>query len=313
MSAEVRITDRGAGDIAGSPSGVSGELATPWWLFGLLGALWLPAILRWSDEWSVNPQYYYGWSVPLLSAYLLYDRMPERPRQDRPQHRFLAILLMIAFALPQLPLRLVGEANSDWRLISWAMGLGMFGITFCALYLYGGTRWLLFFATPFLFLATAIPWPSEFELMLVQGMMRINAAISAEFVNFCGVPAVARGNVIELPTGLLGVNEACSGIRSLQSTLMASIFLGELYRLKLGGRVLVVAVGIGIAFVLNVVRTSFLSWQGAFHGIESTEKWHDAAGFTILGIVLVCLFGISQFLEKSARGSATAAPPQETR
>jgi exosortase/archaeosortase family protein len=97
---------------------------------------------------------------------------------------------------------------------------------------------------------------------------------------------------------------------------MASIFLGELYRLKLGGRSLVVAVGIVVAFLLNVLRTSFLSWQGAFHGIESTEKWHDAAGFTILGVVLLCLFGISQLLEKNASrpgASPSGEPTQESR
>jgi exosortase len=132
-------------------------------------------------------------------------------------------------------------------------------------------------------------------------MMQINAKVAAEFVSFCGVPALAMGNVIQLPNGVLGVNEACSGIRSLQSTFMASLFLGELYRLSAIGRIFLVGAGVAIAFLLNVVRTTFLSWQGAFHGIESTERWHDTAGFAILGAVLVCLWAISMFLERQAR------------
>jgi exosortase len=152
------------------------------------------------------------------------------------------------------------------------------------------------------------------ETLLVQGMMQLNASISADFVSLCGVPAIAEGNVIRLPTGTLGVNEACSGIRSLQSTLMASIFLGGLYQLPIFARVCLAVVGIGIAFVLNIVRTVFLSWQGAFHGIEATEKWHDSAGFAILGVVLVCLWLISRFLEKRfmppATPKADSAPPE---
>lgn len=275
-----------------------------WLVFGFVAIAWWPALSRFSIEWSVNAQYYYGWSVPFLSAYLLFERYATQPALRPPQWRWPILVLMILFALPQLPLRIVGEPNTDWRMVSWLMAAMAMGLTFCVFYLYGGLKWLLHFSFPVLFLATAIPWPNAIERTLVQGMMRINAQVAAEFVSFCGVPALAMGNVIQLPNGVLGVDEACSGIRSLQSTLMASLFLGELYRLKIFGRIFLVGVGVGIAFILNVVRTSFLTWQGAFHGIAATDEWHDTAGFTILGGVLVCLFIISMILERGERKAA---------
>jgi exosortase len=275
-------------------------VSIPWLPFALIGLLWLPALNRFSIEWSINPQYYYGWSVPFLAAFLFYERWGGRPQAIPPTQVFWTAVLILLLALPQFPLRLLGEANSDWRLVSWAMGGTVMGITFAVLYLYGGWKWVGYFAFPIVFVASAIPWPSFVETLLVQGLMRINALLSAEVVSLCGVPAIAKGNVIELPTGVLGVNEACSGIRSMQSTLMAALFLGEFHRLRWVGRVLLVAAGIGIAFVCNLARTIFLSWQGAFHGIEATEKWHDTAGFAILGVVLVCLWLISGFLEKRA-------------
>jgi exosortase len=131
--------------------------------------------------------------------------------------------------------------------------------------------------------------------------MRVNAEIAANLVAFVGIPAEARGNVIEVPTGLLGVDEACSGIRSLQSTLMAAAFLGLLYRRTLFGIFGLVALGSIIAFVCNIVRTTFLTYQGAVNGIEAVDKWHDTAGFTILGVVLVCLWAMSQWLERAER------------
>lgn len=260
-----------------------------WVPFAIIALIWLPALLRYSVEWSINPQYYYGWSVPLLAAYLIYDRWPSRPEAEPVSRVLIPAILMVLLILPQLPLRIVGEANTDWRMVSWIMGTMAMGISLTILYVQGSWRWLAFFVLPLLFLLTAIPWPSGAERLLVQGLMRVNAELAANLVGFVGIPAEARGNVIEVPTGILGVNEACSGIRSLQSTLMASLFLGILYRRSIIGLVALVAAGSFIAFVCNVIRTTFLTYQGAVNGIGAVDEWHDTAGFTILGVVLVCL------------------------
>ncbi len=297
-----------------SASAASGEVPREarrgweWWPFAFIVLVWLPSLMRCSIEWSLNAQYYYGWAVPLLAGYLAYERLTPVPVLQRGRHWILALCILLLFALPHPVLRVVGEANTDWRLVSWAMAFSALGISLATLYLAGGWLAVRRFVFPLCFLFTAIPWPSQQETLLVQGMMQINAVISAEFVSLCGVPAIATGNVIELPTGVLGVNEACSGIRSLQSTFMASLFLGGLYRLRWFPRFSLVVLGVGIAFLLNVVRTVFLSWQGAFHGIEATEKWHDSAGFAILAAVLVCLWLISRAFEKhSARSSVAGA------
>lgn len=283
------------------------QLALAAWIpFAVIGLIWLPALIRFSYQWALNPQYYYGWAVPILSAYLIFDRWGQRPAPEAPRMVRLAMIGIALLALPQLPLRLVGEANSSARLISLAMGVSAMGISFGILYLAGGRAWLKFFIAPILFLAVSIPWPGQVEKSLVQGLMRLNAEISAEVVSFAGVPAEARGNVIEIPTGVLGVNEACSGIRSLQSTVMAACFLAVLYQTSFGGFALLLGVGAGIAFFCNILRTIFLTWQGAFHGIEAVDKWHDSAGFTILGVVLVCLWLMSQFMERRQRRLAAA-------
>ncbi len=290
-----------------APARQSDAVALPEWApFAIIALIWLPALLRYSVEWSINPQYYYGWSVPLLAAYLIYDRWPSRPKVEPAARVLIPAVLIVLLILPQLPLRVIGEANTDWRMISWIMGVMVLGISFTILYVQGGWRWLGFFALPILFLLTAIPWPRSMEVALVQGLMQVNAQLAANLVGFVGIPAEARGNVIEVATGILGVNEACSGIRSLQSTLMASLFLGILYRRSLIGLAGLVAAGSIIAFVCNVIRTTFLTYQGATNGIEAVDEWHDTAGFAILGVVLVCLWAMSQWLERSERRASVA-------
>ncbi len=263
--------------------------------------------MRFSVEWSFNPQYYYGWSVPLLAGYLIFDRWPMRPSVGVPRVFWPVVFVIILAALPQFPLRLLGEANSTARLITLAMGGIAVAISLGTLYLYGGSRWSLYFAAPVAFLLVAMPWPGQIETPLVQGLMKVNAEIAANIVAIVGIPAEARGNVIEVPTGLLGVNEACSGIRSLQSTLMAAAFLGLLYRRSLVGLVGLVALGSLIAFVCNVIRTTFLTYQGATNGIDAVDKWHDSAGFVILGVVLVSLWLMSQLLEMAEKRENEAA------
>lgn len=276
----------------------------------LLGLLWVSAIRQWSYDWSTNPQYFYGWAVPFLAAYLIYERWPFRPVPGTIKHPRWIAGGAIILALFQWPIRWFGEANSDWWPVWWGYAFVAFGCSVALLLLAGGWPWLKAFSFPLIFMLTAVPWPTYFEISVVQGLMRINAEISAEIVSAMGIPVMAVGNTIHTPTGVLGVNEACSGIRSLQSTLMAALFLAGLYRLPFVGGAVLVLIGAAIAFVCNVVRTTFLSYQGAIHGNEAVDKWHDTAGFAILGVVLVCLWVISRFLEKSERGRLATVPAE---
>ena len=52
-----------------------------------------------------------------------------------------------------------------------------------------------------------------------------------EVLGWTGIPAIQHGNLIEVGTGTVGVSEACSGIRSFQTSLMISLFFGEFYRM----------------------------------------------------------------------------------
>ena len=76
--------------------------------------LWFEAIHHLRSEWSFNPQYSYGWSVPLLIAYLLWRRWSERPPATAPAERTgpTAFIILCTFLI--LPIRFVAEANPDW-------------------------------------------------------------------------------------------------------------------------------------------------------------------------------------------------------
>jgi exosortase len=255
----------------------------------VLAILWVEVIKQLKNEWSVNPQYGYGWVVPFVALFLLWKLWSDRPPAMPPTSRFLPVILICAGALLLFPIRFVSEANPDWRLLSWGAALIAVAISLAITFLMGGLPWLRHFAFPFLFFLVAVPWPTQFEQFVVQNLMRIVTAINVFVLNISGIPALQRGNVIEVRSGLIGIEEACSGVRSLQATLMISLFLGALYAFSTARRIWLVVLGLLLAFACNLVRTAILVWVGANHGSSAIEAWHDPAGLSIL---LVCLFGL---------------------
>ena len=260
-----------------------------WFALVAFGLLWLEVVSRLRFEWSVNPQYGYGWTVPFLAAYAFWRRLQNAPVASQAGNVFLTLLLTIAAAAGLLPIRLIQEANPDWRILSWAMALSAITISFAGIYLAGGSRRVRHFAFPLLFFLVAVPWPTQFEQTVIQGLMRLVASINVEVLNLIGISAVQMGNVIELSTGFVGIADACTGVRSLQATFMVSLFLGEFYEFAIVRRILLVLAGAALAFFCNLVRTFLLVYIGAERGIDSIKSWHDPAGLTIL---MACLFGL---------------------
>ena len=262
--------------------------------------LWLETIKHLQVEWSHNPQYGYGWSAPFLALYLFWKRWSERPAPAPPRFTQWPVIILLFCSVFFLPIRFLAEANPDWRALSWAFGLTTVcaGITFT--FALGGRQWARHFAFPFLFFLVAVPWPVQFEQIVIQNLMRAVTSINVFLLSVAGVPALQHGNVIEVSSGMIGIEEACSGVRSLQATLMVSLFLGELYSFKIARRLVLVAAGILLAFLCNLVRTAILVWIGANRGAAAIEAWHDPAGLSILLVCLFGLWGLSLLLQRSA-------------
>lgn len=282
-------------DFAGAP--VRSESRTDIAIFlALAGALWILLCNQLRTDWTVNPQYGYGWVVPLLAIGLIWRRWGSRPTPEaRKPGVALAVITGLAL-LALLPTRLIEEANPEWRFILWAHALQTVGLSLCAIFFLGGRPWLRHFAFPVCFLLLAVPWPMGFETAVIQNLMRFVATVSVEFLDLLSIPAIQHGNVIEISYGLVGVEEACSGVRSLQTALLVSLFLGEFYRFNPRQRLLLLIGGLALAVVGNIGRTFFLVWIASKQGLGTLHEWHDVAGFTVVFFVLAGLQALAFWL-----------------
>ena len=126
---------------------------------------------------------------------------------------------------------------------------------------YYGFRQLLHWWLPFLLACLALPLPELVTQAIALPLQFKASELGAALLRARDIPVLLTGNVIRIPGHELFVTEACSGLRSLTALLSLAVLMGGLMlRLPLA-RVLLVAVAIPIAILINGVRvflTGFL-------------------------------------------------------
>jgi len=259
-----------------------------------------PILLFWHSHglWNPDGAYAYGWVVPLLAIFLFKSRWEERPLPSVPFRS--AAVFVIIFALLILPARWLQEAAPERSICAWTYAGAVVGISLSLIALAGGAAWCGWFSFPLLFILTAVPWPHSMELLVSNSLMHGTAGTTVEILCLIGVPAAQAGNLVHIETGVIDIDEACSGIRSLQAMVMISLFLGELFRLKPGRRLLLLALGLTVTLLANVIRTVVLSSIGFSQGMGALDRYHDAAGFVVLILSLSTTLTIA-FKLRSAR------------
>ncbi len=284
--------------------------------FATLALLWFILCRDLSLEWSSNEQYSYGWFVPFFAAFLFWLRFEDKGERlkakveavaaDSPPSIFLLSTFYFLLLAALLPIRLFEYANPDWRPLSWLHALSVVGLTLLVIGYWGGGKAVRHFAFPVCFILVAVPWLTPIEAPLVQWLMRLVAAVATETLTLLGIPAQLEGNLIRVNNGVVGVSEACSGVRSLQTSLMIGLLFGELKRLTIVRRVALVAAALAIALLANFGRALFLVWIAATQNLAAVERWHDIAGYAIVGAVFLGTLAIAEVIAKGERGSSAA-------
>lgn len=273
----------------------------------LLALPWLVWAVRASARWASDVEFYYGWAVLPLAGYLFWLRWTERPAPcalpDLARWAAGALALVGAAVLAAAWWILV--PNPVWTALLWAGGLGAFATTAGLLLRAGGTDWVRWFWFPLVFTLSALPWPAFIQVPLLAALKTANATVVAEIVSALGHPAVAMGSVIEVGRGVVGVEDACSGLRALQAVTMAALFFGEIARFTLPRRLALLLGGATLALIANGARTMFLTWQMARSGATSVDAWHDRAGGLELVVALAGVMALWLALDRRRAPAAS--------
>lgn len=267
--------------------------------------------------WSTKEDYAFGYLVPILAAYVLWDRwdavldaLRGNPSGVASAGWQTSLAYLLAFAsVVVFALGAAGRAvfgTGPVPTLAIAFGMAGAGLTFAylsptppdgrapssasrlraaGLLIFPTCVWII--SGPFLYLVDNRVKGELLTLVteVVSGLLRA----SGHVIRTSGNTIIFANN------DAVGVADACSGIRSLSACVFAAAFLGAVF-IEGGAcgafvrKAALIAAGGCVAVLLNLGRNVFLAQHALEHGSKSLEldPWgaaHGTPGFSFLGTV----------------------------
>ncbi|NWF91205.1 MAG: exosortase/archaeosortase family protein [Ignavibacteriaceae bacterium] len=231
--------------------------------------------------WMRNPNYSHGFLIPPVTAWLIW-----RQRSWLTAERSRATWWGAALLAPAALLQVVGLRGDVVALQGLSLVLAIAG---AALQIHGvaSFRRLLFPIAFLLFMLPLMPW-------FVHGLsyqLKFGAARGAVAIaRLMGVIVQRDGVNLIFPGGVLEVENACSGLRSLVALLALGALFAHLARCGAFRRVILFALALPIAVVANVVRIAALCVYAGIAGPqEAAGAFHTAGGFALFLLAFAML------------------------
>lgn len=297
--------ERRSGNVRTAPLPSPRPFRIPWPALGVAAALVLcyaVVFLRLFDEWYSDPNVSYGFFVPFLIGYVVWqgrDKLRELPPAP---NNFGLVLMVLGGAL-----LCMGPPSLNTFAFATRIAL-IFSVTGAILFLRGFAtcRALIY---PLLLMLLMFPMPG-FILEHLTFPLQIAASQMAERgLDLLGYSVLREGNILRLPSATLDVAEACSGLRSL----LALTFLGQAYVCLLDGRrwmrpVMALLV-IPVAVFANAVRIIASAIAGSYRPEWMEGVFHESTGWIVFVIAFLCivmLHSMFNHIERKFRGEAGA-------
>lgn len=255
----------------------------------LFTGLFHASLTQMISDWN-REDYNYGYLIPLVALYLLWDK-----RQ----------VLMETASTP-----------SWWGLGPFLGGvflywLGELGGEFYALYLSSwlvlvGFCWLLIgwprlkaIAFPLLLLVTMFPFPHFIHANASLKLQLLSSQLGTALMRLYGLTAFRDGNVIDLGFTRLQVVEACSGLRYLIPLVVLGLILVYFFKAPWWKRTILLVSTVPWAILVNAFRIALTGICASIWGVAVIEGFsHDLAAWVVfmasLGVLLVELWVLAK-------------------
>ena len=260
-------------------------------------------------QWRNNPDLSHGLFMPFLFVFLIHEsRANGTPRFLR-SGPLAGLGFGVTLALALLTLTAAGlyAAAVDWShaLVNFMLAVSLAFFLGAAVFAYSSERvrfigfnWPAVMAAVLWLLSAPIP-PGTYTRLTLALQLWVSEAV-LRTLHVLGIAAIRHGNIIEMANATVGVEEACSGIRSLISCVFAGLFFSATLVRRPIARAVIIVLAAPLALVMNFLRSLALTLL-ANNGIDIAGTWHDATGFAVLGITAAMLGGLALLLERGSR------------
>ena len=254
------------------------------WLWSITVAalvLFYPVILRLVQDWWVDPDYTYGFLIPVFTVYALRRNLADKTLELRPNTVGLPVFLAGMIILS------AGILSSELFLSRISMLITVAGLV---LFLAGFPffRAILF---PLSYLAFAVPIPNLVYNQITLPLQFASSRAAESMLRFIAIPVFREGNILTIPNCSLEVAQACSGFRSLMALLAVAVAVAYLTERSNYVRVFLVALIFPIAIFTNGLRVCIVGVLAYL----IDPNWATGSAHLILGWLLL-IFAVSVFL-----------------
>jgi exosortase len=258
------------------------------------------------DAWMNNSDDSHGALVPLISAYLIWQRREKLSKTPTGVCAWGGWLLAVS-----LLIYLIGYAGAvavatRLMLVAALVGLVLFNL---------GKAVFSLIAFPLCFLVFMVPVPVSIYSLAAFPLQLFASQISALVISALQIPVLREGNMLYFAQTQLEVAEACSGLRSLTSFIMLAFLFSYIMRPGWRKRVLMVTAAIPLALFANIVRVTGTGILAHFIGGKAAQGFlHEFSGLAVFAFGFVFLLLLYKVLEGRPAlegGSVTEAPQQD--
>ena len=265
-----------------------------WLLVAVVIGLYSPVLWRLVRQWYTDADYSHGFLVPLLSAYLIWQRRDSLAQITRkPSIWGMAVVFF------SLALLFLGSLGAELFLTRISLL-----ITICGLIVYfSGWSLLKAMSFPIAYLLFAIPIPVLIYNEIVFPLQFVASKFATSVLETLNLfPIMREGNVLIMPGMRLEVVEACSGIRSLMSLLAFAAGYGYLVEKSIWVRWFLVLAMIPLAIISNGTRVMITALMTNYIGPQAAEGFmHEFSGwviFLVATVLVLLLHGLTVVVRK---------------
>ncbi len=283
--------------------------------------------------WNLRADYVFGYIVPVFVAAVVHDRWDKikgvllagktgapaagapktvmaAPRWAEPAAAAAAAGMLFAGLLLILFGALYRASQGAQIPASFLLAAGYCGVLLGAVYLFSDrdsrgrpvpfaarVSLVLMFVFPAFIWFISTPMLDFVEGRVSLFLLNKVTAVVFFFFDILGAPLERQGNILLMPSGQVGVEDACSGIRSLTACIFAGSFLGAFCLGRFWKKVFLVLMAMVFAFIMNIARSLFLSVWAYNYGPETINgDVHDITGYAVLGVTFLGLVGLLPLL-----------------
>lgn len=282
-------TDLATASIARPPSGVLPMTIVTLLVVGGLTTVFFDGLRQMVEGWA-QEEYTYAYLVPLISAWLIWQKRAELSALD-PSGSWAGVALVLLGLL----LGFFGKLSTIYTIIHYAFVIMIFGVALASV----GWRGVKVIWPPLLYLAFMVPLPDFLYRNLSGELQLISSNLGVAFIRMMNIPVFIEGNVIDLGHYKLQVVEACSGLRYLFPLMSFGFLCAYLYKGPNWHKAVLFASTLPITVFINSFRIGVTGGLVDTMGIASAEGFlHLFEGWIIFLAAIALFFGVMIILAR---------------